>query len=135
MTDADVPMRRGGRCDDEVPFDRFVTASGNLVKNCKWCRSVINRAKNLKTRYGITEDQYLDMLRRQQGRCAICDLRHLDHDGPLVVDHCHTTLEIRGLLCDACNTSLGKMGDSPERLIRASDYLQTAHTGLFTPRR
>lgn len=43
-----------------------------------------------------------DALRRwQAGACAMCSARR----GSLVVDHCHTTGLIRGLLCRSCNAA------------------------------
>ena len=52
--------------------------------------------------YGLTEDEYQELCRYQEGRCAICDTNR-----KLVVDHDHVTNKVRGLLCRYCNTSLG----------------------------
>jgi hypothetical protein len=72
-------------------------------------------------RYGMSPSQYKAMFARQQGRCAIC----LESSEPerLVIDHCHDTDVVRGLLCHACNKALGFMRDDPERLLRAVAYL------------
>jgi hypothetical protein len=43
---------------------------------------------------------------------------------PLVIDHDHTTGEVRGLLCPTCNAGLGHFKDSPELLLKAALYLQ-----------
>lgn len=43
------------------------------------------------------------------------------------VDHDHNTGHIRGILCQACNVTLGKMNDSPELLRAAAAYLEKAH--------
>ena len=40
-----------------------------------------------------------------------------------VVDHCHTSGLIRGLLCRQCNSGLGMFKDSKPNLRRASEYL------------
>jgi hypothetical protein len=40
-----------------------------------------------------------------------------------VVDHCHSTGQIRGLLHDLCNRVIGMLGDNPETLRLASEYL------------
>ncbi|MGH7974898.1 MAG: endonuclease domain-containing protein [bacterium] len=52
---------------------------------------------NLK-HYGITLIQYNDMVRRQNGKCLICD-----GFKKLVIDHNHVTGKVRGLICRACN--------------------------------
>lgn len=41
------------------------------------------------------------MLQSQGGVCAIC-LK----EKALVIDHCHATMKVRGLLCHFCNTRL-----------------------------
>lgn len=56
----------------------------------------------LRKLYGITLEQYQELLAKQDGRCAICK-----RDRPLSVDHCHTTGRIRGLLCSSCNIVVG----------------------------
>ena len=42
------------------------------------------------------------------------------------IDHDHGTGNVRGVLCHACNVSLGLFGDDPVRLRRAADYLEAA---------
>ena len=45
---------------------------------------------------------------------------------------CHTTDEIRGLLCNKCNLMIGHARDSVDILLAAIEYLQRdAYTGLF----
>lgn len=56
---------------------------------------------------------------KQQAQwCAICG----SEDG-LVGDHNHVTGENRGVLCSRCNSGIGMLGDSPERLLDAYAYL------------
>jgi hypothetical protein len=64
----------------------------------------------------------LRLYKEQNGLCAICK-RDEDTAGTLCLDHCHTTGEIRGLLCTDCNLGLGRFKDSPENLKAASEYL------------
>jgi hypothetical protein len=45
-----------------------------------------------------------------------------------VVDHCHATGKVRGLLCHNCNRALGLMQDNIENIKRAADYLEGATT-------
>ena len=89
-----------------------------------------SRKHNLKHRYGITEEQYDQMLVQQKHSCKICghkpDKCQTQPDKPLYVDHCHQTKIIRGLLCHKCNVALGHMNDDPEQLERAASYLRSA---------
>ena len=76
----------------------------------------------LKKKYGIALDDYNKILSEQGGVCKICSSK--DGYQNLHVDHCHTTGTIRGLLCQGCNVTLGKMKDSPRLLRRAALYLE-----------
>ncbi len=79
----------------------------------------------LKSQYGITLEQYNELLKQQNHKCAICKTDEVDvYKGLLYVDHCHSTNKIRGLLCHHCNTALGKFYDSEERLLNAIEYLR-----------
>ena len=70
--------------------------------------------------HGITVQTYLDMAVKQNYACGIC---RRSFRNPLVIDHDHRTGKIRGLLCTGCNTGLGRLGDSRERVKQALDYL------------
>ena len=85
-----------------------------------------NRKANLKKAYGISPEQYDAMFDALGGACAICE-RVVAGKPPsrerLHVDHDHETGKIRGLLCGACNVSLGGFRDDPELLAAAIRYL------------
>jgi SNF2 family DNA or RNA helicase len=76
--------------------------------------------------YGITLEEYNRRLEEQNFKCALC-LREHDPDGShhdrLDVDHDHATDKVRGLLCQKCNKGIGLLGDSPEILQKAIEYL------------
>lgn len=81
------------------------------------------RSSTLKSKYGIDADKYDVLFAVQEGRCATCGYRpstgeHLD------VDHCHETKQVRGLLCRACNTTLGKVKENTETLNNMINYLE-----------
>lgn len=87
-----------------------------------------DRCKNtqLKKIYDITLVEYTDILKNQNGGCAIC---HRKTPGRwdrkyLVVDHNHKTGKVRGLLCDPCNKALGHFKDKIENLRNAQTYLE-----------
>lgn len=69
-------------------------------------------------RYGLGDEAYKRLVMGQQGRCKICE-----EPRPLVVDHCHANGQVRGLLCQTCNTALGKFQDNVRILLRAIRYL------------
>jgi hypothetical protein len=74
-------------------------------------------------RYGLTPADYEQMHDAQAGLCAICFLPETNGNR-LSVDHCHDTSIVRGLLCNDCNVSLGRMAEDPDRLERAAAYLR-----------
>ena len=71
------------------------------------------------------------LLMTQGGVCAICKQPETaTRNGKikwLAVDHCHTSKRIRGLLCAACNVSIGQMSDDAVRLRAAADYVEKDH--------
>lgn len=85
-------------------------------------------------RYGLTMEDYENLWKSQQGKCAnpACGASFPLHDPTpkrrndriLHVDHNHTTGEVRGLLCLRCNTALGQVDDDPARLQGLIDYLK-----------
>lgn len=80
---------------------------------------------HLQTRYGITIEEFDRMFALQSGVCAICHKPEKDnYKRRLSVDHDHNTGKVRGLLCHACNTAIGKFGDNPDRLESAARYLR-----------
>lgn len=82
--------------------------------------------------YGISKEQFLELVEKQGYKCASCghDATGMEHT--LCIDHCHDTLEVRGLLCDGCNTAAGWLEDDPEKADRLAAYLRRPGTGVFT---
>jgi hypothetical protein len=76
----------------------------------------------LKRKYGLTLEQYDEMLHTQDGVCAICG-EPRPGERTLHVDHDHETGVIRGLLCFRCNNALGDFREEYELFQRAADYL------------
>lgn len=85
--------------------------------------------------YGITEAQYIKLLKKQNGGCAICGKTPEEEGKNLAVDHIHQKGgggEVRGILCQYCNHRLVGRHKDPELIRRLADYLES-HTGWFTP--
>lgn len=91
-----------------------------------------SRERHLLKTYGITLKQYDDLLKRQNGCCAICQRHHSTFNKNLAVEHNHRNRMIRGLACTYCNRyRIGRNNDS-EILRRVADYLEQ-DTGLQVP--
>jgi Recombination endonuclease VII len=85
-------------------------------------QKVTARSRRLYATYGITLAEYAFLLKQQGGVCLICQVPHRP-EHPLVVDHNHVTMRVRGLLCSECNTGIGLLGDNPVTLQHAIAYL------------
>jgi Arc/MetJ-type ribon-helix-helix transcriptional regulator len=73
--------------------------------------------------YGITREIHNKILAGQNNCCAICKTTEWTKCGP-TVDHSHSTLRIRGILCNKCNTGLGYFKDNSEIMKSAIAYLE-----------
>lgn len=78
----------------------------------------------LKRTYGITADEYDVMVGERRGRCEVCGQVPAGKRDRLHVDHDHSTGVVRGLLCSACNVSLGHVKEDPARLRALADYIE-----------
>lgn len=82
-----------------------------------------------KRTYGITKHDFDSMWELQGGKCALCGttgfLMRSHHRKKLVVDHCHKTGRVRGLLCHNCNRALGLFQDNPGVLRAAAGYVES----------
>lgn len=78
-------------------------------------------------KYGLTPEQYDEMLAEQNNVCFLCKRPpHGRYHKFLAVDHIHDeTLQVRRLLCMSCNKALGSFMDDPELLRRAARYVET----------
>lgn len=77
----------------------------------------------LKSATGVDRDAYLDLLDTQNNKCAICNKSKETFEKNLCVDHCHTSNNVRGLLCLKCNMGLGYFNDDENLLQQAINYL------------
>jgi len=92
----------------------------------------MSRAYHLKRTYGITEDQYDKMLKKQKHCCFICEKHESEFKTRLAVDHNHITGEIRGLLCNYCNRRIVGRNRDPKIAYRLYKYLSQG-TGWIVP--
>jgi hypothetical protein len=104
---------------------------------CKECYAKARRVnygtRSIQQLYGITPEQYAEMLAAQGGKCLICGLpergKRGERDYPLAVDHDHRPGgKVRGLLCNKCNLGIGNFDDDVTRIEAAVAYLRR-HSG------
>lgn len=80
------------------------------------------RSKILK-KYGLTQELYASIL-ESQGGCCPCGATEPGGSGTWHIDHDHATQRVRGLLCQQCNSGLGKLGDYYDEAIRRIELLR-----------
>ena len=129
---------------DKYPQGRF------KVKPCRWCSNQFQplapshlycsdecadkgQTDNyLRKTYSIGYNDFFEMFNAQDGKCKICKQAGFalvpNQRVYLVVDHCHTTGAVRGLLCHNCNRGLGMFQDDLATLRSAVEYLEGATT-------
>ena len=97
-----------------------------LVRQKRW-------EKHLAKQYNLTLEGLQELENLQDGKCAICkrEGNPTHKDGRLYVDHCHSTGNVRGLLCYSCNTLLGFAFDDQKILKSAIDYLEKSLLGTI----
>jgi len=84
------------------------------------------RSQYLKRNYGLTFEEFDSMLTKQDNCCAICKGKEpYGRHKRFTVDHNHKTGEVRGLLCNRCNTALGLVGDNIHTLKSMIQYLES----------
>ena len=113
--------------DKEVSlFSRDNRKVNGLQSWCKPCRRSHDKKRDpakrklqsLKHRYNLSTEEYEEMVKATPN-CPICG-----SEEPLVVDHDHSTSEVRGLICNHCNLVLGHARDNIQTLKNAITYLE-----------
>lgn len=90
------------------------------------------RGYALKRKYGITLEQYEELLEKQGRCCAICERHESEFKTSLAVDHDHHSRRIRGLLCTSCNYRMVARHRDGELLRKIADYIEQG-TEWFVP--
>lgn len=114
------------RCKVDKPETSEFFPLHNRKKNGldSWCRECRNsyRSGIRRGKYrSMINDDHLSRMLKNIYQCTICG-----DETNLVVDHCHETNKIRGLLCNRCNKGLGLFRDDPDLLEFARIYLLSA---------
>jgi len=130
-------QRKCARCKNIFPLDLFPINRGLKHGHgyyCKNCKNIVKREnrhryrdrektkiQTIKYKYGLSEQEYINLLERSGHQCAICKRS----DKRLVIDHNHQTKQVRGLLCATCNTGLGHFYEDEVILTGAINYVKT----------
>jgi hypothetical protein len=127
------PERCCTKCRNILPVADFVKDGEQRTARCKTCQRAFRKTRagfwiklrhRLRKQFGITVDDYMTLWNLQGGRCAVCFERLELHDKDTHLDHCHSSGQIRGLLCRRCNHAAGFANDSPSTLRRLAAYLE-----------
>ena len=125
--DCYTPLTRENMHPSLLKSQSYICKKCSTARSTRWRKSnpdklkVNDRKNKLKCKYGLSVEQYNEILSMQEGVCALCLKEHKRR--PLNVDHCHSTGRIRGLLCDKCNLAIGLLGDNADLALRAARYL------------
>jgi hypothetical protein len=104
------------------------------AKTYEWRRANPDRVKTynkwakIRVNYGLTRQDWEAMFITQGSCCAACGTTDPKSKRGWVVDHCHATGAVRGILCRQCNTAAGMCEDDPDRLRRLAKYLEEQET-------
>ena len=129
-------MKTCSKCKKTLPLVRFKkdkNRKDGLSSWCKKCHSddVVkyqkrnkqatdrNKKRHQIKSYGITDKDYYKIYDKQHGECLICEQKF----DVLCIDHCHSTGEIRGLICSKCNSGIGFLKDNAYLAAKAFVYL------------
>lgn len=140
-------------CKEELPatLDYFTLNQDRLRSRCKICHNTMRtlyRFKNkdkvnrrerrrkttysrytamIYTIYRLREEDVVFLMDNQKGCCAICGkslVNPIWSKSDMHIDHCHTTGNVRGLLCGKCNWLLGVAKEDPSVLESAVQYVK-----------
>jgi hypothetical protein len=107
---------------------KYTTPNGDLIeythfrKDCKACHTKKKYERVLQTKYTLSLKDFQNILEHQNNECAICHISF--NETKPYVDHCHTTNDVRGILCSQCNFGLGQFKDNVDFLLNAINYLK-----------
>jgi len=105
---------------------QWTAENGDKLKAYRAANRRKHYLQELGRKYGVTGEWFEQQMNAQGAACACCR-RVFSWDDKQVkphVDHCHISGKVRGLLCNGCNTTLGIVGDSVERLVALAEYLK-----------
>ena len=124
----DEYSKRETRCKQCVNLNRKKNYYANINRErskChKWHKEHTKERAETKRfkQYGLTFDNVQQMYISQNGQCAICEHRFKSRSD-FVIDHNHSTGQVRQLLCNHCNTALGLLKENIRTIEHVIAYL------------
>ena len=137
------PCKVCGLLKNLTDFHKSANRDGrfNICKSCHHIRTILwrksnhsktliyNRTSRLRSRYNLSNEQFVKFVEAQKGACLICgdipDPKGSNRTNKLHVDHCHITGKVRGLLCHLCNRGIGLFRERQDLLEKALEYLHS----------
>lgn len=110
--------------DTETHFENNRLKKGDVITkrpSCRACRKLKN-GKNISSK----DRQYWESIRPNDGSlftCPICKKTTIVGITKIVLDHNHHTGQVRGWLCESCNTGIGRFDDNPELIEQGKIWL------------
>jgi len=102
----------------------YDTEKGKKAKKQEYVRDKIkNKDLKLKRNFGISLDEYNMILNNQDGGCAICGRTEEENGKMLAVDHDHTTMKNRAILCASCNLTIGFIEKNNINIDKIKEYI------------
>lgn len=120
-----LAVRRCYKC--QAPLPEAARKPGKAV--CDNCRTdprkrrIAHERQRRLRKYGITQEQYDQLLADQAGHCPGCGTDDPGTKG-WCIDHCHRSGRVRALLCNRCNTVLGLANEDPAILRMLADFIE-----------
>lgn len=109
------------KCDDPNPHPSYKCRACKAIKAAKLRESSPEyveeqRQRRRATLYGLDRDELAIL--ESLARCESCG-----DETDLVIDHDHSTGDVRGMLCSACNKALGFLREDVNRTLSLADYI------------
>lgn len=116
-------LKQCTKCKIDKPLSAEYFPLHNKTKSgfdswCKSCRASYRSETRRGNYRDMISDEALKDIIDTVKECVICGSKE-----SLVVDHCHKTKTIRGMLCNHCNRGLGHFRDDPDLLEFARIYI------------
>ena len=115
---ADATHKTCTRCGAEKPLEAFSSLKGGALGRSSKCRECLNAMGKDYTR----ANREGKATRPRPDACEACHQPNTARRA-LHWDHDHATGAFRGWLCHGCNTAMGNLDDSIERLELLIQYL------------